>query len=114
MKIKTGIIAILLVLGLLGAPSCTFAQSYEGSSTNAVLESSIPVMTQTNGLTPAVKGSSGGKSSSGSASKTVKKLGDGDDDDVSGDGEGGSWWIAIIIIVIIIGIIAVWFFFLRK
>lgn len=114
MKIKTGILTILLVLGLLGVPSCTFAQSYEDSSTNAVLESSVTVMAQTNGLTSAVKGSSGGKSSSSSASKTVKKVSDGDDDtDDSGDG-GSWWWIAIIIIVIIIAIIAVWYFFLRK
>lgn len=114
MKIKTGIIAIILVLGLLGVPNCIFAQSFEDSSANTVLESSIPVIAQTNGLTPAVKGSSGGKSSSSSASKTVKKLSDGDDDDADASGDGSSWWIAIIIIVIIIGIIAVWFFFLRK
>jgi hypothetical protein len=113
MKLKTGVLVILLVIGLLGVPNCIFAQDYDYSS-NAVLESSIPTVTQTDGLNVQVKGSSGGKSfsSSKSVSKTVKKL-DGDDDDASGD-DGGSWWIAIIIIIIILVMIAAWYFFLRK
>lgn len=113
MKLKTGILVIFLVFGLLGVPNCIFAQDYDDSF-NAVLESSIPTMTQTNGLTVNVKGGGGkgGFSSSKSASKTVKKL-DGDDDDTDSD-DGGSWWIAIIIIIIILLMIAAWYFFLRK
>lgn len=115
MKLKTGILVIFLVFGLLGVPNCIFAQDYDYSS-NAVLESSIPILTQTNGLNVQVKGSSGGKggfSSSKSVSKTVKKL-DGDDDDTSSD--DGSGWIIAIIILVILGIIGilVWYFFLRK
>lgn len=113
MKLKTGIIMIFLVIGLLGVPNCISAQEYQVSPSDAVLESSLATM-HLNALTPAVKGGRGGGSKSfSSAKKTVKKLSDGDDDeDVSGD--GGSWWIAIIIIVIIIAIIAVWYLFLRK
>jgi len=110
MKLKTVIIMIFLVIGLLGVPNCISAQEYHVSPSDAVLESSLAA-THLNALTPAVKGGSRGGSSSG-ISKTVKKLSDGDDDDASGD--GGSWWIAIIIIVIIIAIIAVWYLFLRK
>ncbi len=117
MKLKTGVLVIFLVFGLLGVPNCIFAQDYDYSS-NAVLKSSIPTMTQTNGLNLAVKGG-GGKggfsSAKSSASKTVKKL-DGDDDgDADGD-DGGSGWIIAIIIIVILGIIGilVWYFFLRK
>ncbi|MGF7117276.1 hypothetical protein [Methanobacterium oryzae] len=114
MKLKTGVFLIFLVIGLLGVPNCIFAQDYDYSS-NAVLESSIPTMTQTNGLNVQVKGGGGkgGFSSSKSVSKTVKKL-DSDDDDDSDSDDGGSWWIAIIIIIIILVMIAAWYFFLRK
>lgn len=113
MKLKTGVLVIFLVFGLLGVPNCIFAQNYDDPS-NAVLESSIPILTQTNGLNVQVKGGSkGGFSSSKSVSKTVKKL-DGDDDDTSSD--DGSGWIIAIIILVILGIIGilVWYFFLRK
>lgn len=113
MKLKTGVLVIFLVFGLLGVPNCIFAQDYDDSS-NAVLESSIPAMTQTSGLNVQVKGGKGGFSSSKSASKTVKKLSDGDDDGDVSDDDGGSWWIAIIIIIIILVIIAAWYLFLRK
>ena len=117
MKLKTGVLVIFLVFGLLGVPNCIFAQDYDYSS-NAVLESSVPTITQATGLNFEVKGGSkGGFSSAKSASKTIKKISDGDDDDTGGDsGDGGSGWVTAIIIIVIIAIIAIaaWYFFLRK
>jgi len=111
MKLKTGILVIFLVFGLLGVPNCIFAQGNDYSS-NAVLESSAPIMAHTNGLNPEVKGG-GGKGGSSSISKSIKKA-DVDDAAASGD-DGSSWWIILVIIVIIIIIaILVWYFFLRK
>jgi hypothetical protein len=118
MKLKTGIIMIFLVIGLLGVPSCISAQEYQVSPSDTVLDSNLAAM-HLNALTSAVKGGSrGGSKSFSSAKKTVKKLSDDDagDDagDGDGDGDGGSWWIAIVIIVIITAIIAIWLLFLRK
>jgi hypothetical protein len=118
MKLKTGILAIFLVIGLLGVPNCIFAQQYEDSTSDAVITSNLPSTMHLNSLTPLVKSSSKGGSSS-SASKAVKKIG-GDDDD-SGDGgdsgdSGWDWTTIIIILVVLFGIIGVlvWYFVLRK
>lgn len=118
MKLKTMILTIILVFGLLGVPNCIFAQ--EGVSSDAVLQSNIVPTMQLNSLNPEMKGGSRGSSSSSksSTSKALKKI-DGDDDDTdgSGDGSGGvSWLTVIIILVVILGIIGflVWFFLLRK
>lgn len=119
MKLKTGILALFLVIGLLGVPNCIFAQEYEDSSSSEVMQINQHTILL-NGLTPLVKGSSGGgKSSSSSASKAVKKAGDGDDsDDNSTDdsNSGWSWMSVIIILIVLFGLIGilVWYFILRK
>jgi len=110
MKLKTGIFIIFLVIGLLGAPNCIFAQQYQDSASNTVIKSDLQSTTVLNSLTPLVKGSSG---SSG------KKIHTGDIDDSggsTGDDSGWNWMTIIIILVIIFGIIGVlvWYFFLRK
>lgn len=120
MKLKTGILALFLVIGLLGVPNCIFAQEYKDSSSNTFIQSNIQSEMLLNSLNPLVKGSSGGgKSSSSSASKAVKKAGDGDDsDDNSTDdsNSGWSWMSVIIILVVLFGLIGVlvWYFILRK
>ena len=116
MKLKTGILAIFLFIGLLGVPNCIFAQQYEDSASDAVIQSNLQSTILLNGLTPLVKGSSGGgKSSSSSASKAAKKV-DGDDDDTADDSGGWSWMTVIIILIVLFGIIGVlvWYFVLRK
>jgi hypothetical protein len=116
MKLKTGILVIFLVIGLLGVPNCIFAQQYENSASNAVIKDDLQSTMLLNGLTPLVKGSSGGgkSSSSSSASKAVKKA-DGDDDDATDNG-GWDWMTVIIILIVLFGIIGVlvWYFVLRK
>jgi hypothetical protein len=116
MKLKTGILTIFLFIGLLGVPNCIFAQQYEDSSSDAIIQGDLQSTMLLNGLTPLVKGSSGGgKSSSSSASKAAKKV-DGDDDDTADDSGGWSWITVIIILIVLFGIIGVlvWYFVLRK
>lgn len=120
MTLKTGILVIFLVFGLLGAPNCIFAQQYKDSA-STVIQSNLPSEMQLNSLTPLVKGSSGGgksssSSSSKSVSKAVKKADGDDDDDTTDDGSGFSWITVIIILVVLFGIIGVlvWYFVLRK
>jgi hypothetical protein len=116
MKLKTCILTIFLFIGLLGVPNCIFAQQYEDSSSDTVIQSNLQSTMLLNGLTPLVKGSSGGgKSSSSSASKAAKKV-DGDDDDTADDSGGWSWITVIIILIVLFGIIGVlvWYFVLRK
>lgn len=120
MKLKTGILLSFLVIGLLIAPNCIFAQEYEDSASNAVIQSSVESNMVLNSLTPLIKGGGGGgrgggSSSSKSVSKAVKKA-DGDDDDTTSSDDGSGWWITAIIIIIILGIIGVliWYFVLRK
>ncbi len=115
MRLKTGILAIFLFIGLLGVPNCIFAQQYEDSASDAVIQSNLQSTMLLNSLSPLVKGSSGGgKSSSSSASKSAKKV-DGDDD-TADDSGGWSWMTIIIILIVLFGIIGVlvWYFVLRK
>lgn len=114
MRLKTGILAIFLFIGLLGVPNCIFAQQYEDSTSDAVIRSNLQSTMLLNSLTPLVKGSSKGGSSSSSASKVSKKIG-GDDDD-AGDGGGWDWMTILIILIVLFGIIGVlvWYFVLRK
>lgn len=118
MKLKTGILALFLVIGLFGVPNCIFAQEYKDSSSNTFIQSKIQSEMLLNSLNPLVKGSSGGgKSSSSSASKAVKKAGDDSDDNSTDDSNSGwSWMSVIIILVVLFGLIGVlvWYFILRK
>jgi hypothetical protein len=118
MKLKTGIIAIFLFIGLLGVPNCIFAQQYEDSAHADVIQSNLQSTMLLNSLTPLVKGSSGGSKGSSSSSSSSKKVKDGDDvDDNSTDdsNSGWSWMTIIIILIVIFGIIGVlvWYFVLR-
>ena len=117
MKLKTGILAIFLFIGLLGVPNCIFAQQYEDSGLDTIVQSSLQSTMLLNSLTPLVKGSSGGgKSSSSSSSSKKVKSGDDVDDNSTDDGSGWSWMTIIIILVVLFGIIGVlvWYFVLRT
>ncbi|MBI5679520.1 MAG: hypothetical protein HZC47_01280 [Methanobacterium sp.] len=120
MNLKAGILIISLVIGLLGVPNCIFAQEYQDTTSNSVLQSSSPAAMQLNSLNPEVKGGGGGGGrgggSSGSKSSSSKKVKDGDSDDNSTDDGSGWGWTSIIIILIILGVIgaAVWYFMMRK
>lgn len=103
MKLKTGILIISLVIGLLGVPSCIFAQEYQDTSSNTVLKSSSPAVMQLNALNPEVKGGGGGGrgggSSSSKSSSSKTKKGDVDDDgNDTGSSSGSSylWLIALL------------------
>ena len=110
MKLKTGILVIFLVIGLLGVPNCIFAQDNSFSS-NAIFNSGLPIMSHINGLNPEVRGGGGSKVGFTSVSKSAKKADIGDAASAVGD----FWWIILVIIVIIVIIaILVWYFYLRK
>ncbi len=118
MKIKTGLLAIFLFIGLLGVPNCIFAQPFEDSVSFTIINGNSDSNLFLNGLTPLLKGSSGGggKSSGSSASKSVKKA-DGSDDNSNDDGSGGWGWLTLLIIgIVVLGIIGVlvWYFVLRN
>ena len=117
MKLKTGILAIFLFIGLFGVPNCIFAQQYEDSTSDGVIQSNLQSTLLLNGLTPLVKGSSGGSKSSSSSSKIhTDDVSDAVGDSSTDDGSNGwSWMTIIIILIIIFGIIGVlvWYFVLR-
>ena len=114
MKLKTGILAIFLFIGLLGVPNCIFAQEYQGSASDAVIKSNSESTLLLNGLTPLVKGSS--KSSSSSSKKIHTDDADDSGDTSTGDDSGWSWMTILIILIVLFGIIGVlvWYFVLRK
>lgn len=70
MKLKTGIIMIFLIIGLLGIPNCISAQEYQVSSSGAILESNSASI-HLNALTPAAK-KSGAQKVSAAPKKPLK------------------------------------------
>jgi len=103
MKLKTEILAIFLVVGLLGIPNCIFAQQYEDSTSDAVIQSNLQSTMLLNSLTPLVRRGGGGRG----ARKAVRNL-DGVDDYIIHDDH--------ITLIVLFGIICVlvWYFVLRK
>jgi len=99
MNLKTEILAIFLVVGLLGIPNCIFAQQYEDSTSDAVIQSNLQSTMLLNSLTPLVRRGGGGRS----AHRAVRKF---DDDYTNG--------YVILIVVGIIICVLVWEFVQRR
>jgi len=99
MKLKTEILAIFLVVGLLGIPNCIFAQQYEDSTSDAVIQSNLQSTMLLNSLNPLVRRGSGGRS----VRRAVRKF---DDDYTNG--------YVILIVVGIIICVLVWEFVQRR
>ncbi|MBI5679521.1 MAG: hypothetical protein HZC47_01285 [Methanobacterium sp.] len=114
MNLKTGILIISLVIGLLGVPNCIFAQEYQDTSSNTVLQSSSPAVMQLNILNPEIKG--GGRGGHGSSSSSSKKAKTDSDDNSTDNSPGFIGTIVNIIIISVFGIICVlvWFFGIKK
>ncbi len=112
MKVINVLLTIFLVFGFLLVPTGVFAQENSQGGSDSISKYISPTMVLGSGLTPQIKGSSGGKSSS-SSSKI--KTGDSDDSTGSDDGSFGDyWWIIPLILLGVIAIILLWYFFLRK
>jgi hypothetical protein len=114
MRTLFGISTIFLILGLLVAPGCAFAEF----STSDNSASDFKLSASSEKINPEVKGGGGRSSSSSSSSSKSKVHTDDVDDDGTDDGSdsGFPWWIILIIIVIILLAVAavVWFAFLKK
>lgn len=129
MRLKIGIFAIFLAIGLLGVPNCTFAQENSVSTSESVIYNNLPVIMDSCSLNPEVKGGGGGggggkgggsssssKSSSSSTKKTKSGDGDDDNDNSTSSSSGGMSWITIALLIIFIplGIILLLWFILKR
>jgi hypothetical protein len=114
MKLKTGILVLILFIGLIVFPNSVFAQDNTVSAPENVLYSNLPTIMDSCSLSPQLKGGGGGggggkggssSSSSKSSSSSSKKVKDGDDDtdgNSTNSSSSGMSWITLVLLIIFI------------